>query len=69
MDFSLPDLIAHKKDWSKFITFEIHTKDEENHDIGYRYSFMPKDEEVRQAVFTDDKKLGEVGYLKSGELS
>jgi len=68
-DFPLFDFIAHKKDWSKFITFEIHTKDVEYHDIGYMYAFMPKDEEIRQAVFANEKKLVEVGYLKAGESS
>jgi hypothetical protein len=68
-DFPLFDFIAHKKNWSNFITFEIHIKDEENHDIGYSYAFMPQDKAVSQAVFTNDKKLLEVGYLKSGESS
>ncbi|MGB2727047.1 MAG: ATP-binding protein [Halobacteriota archaeon] len=63
-DFPLFDFIAHKKDWSKFITFEIHITDVEYHDIGYMYAFMPKDEEIRQAVFANEKKLVEVGYLK-----
>jgi AAA15 family ATPase/GTPase len=64
-DFPLFDFIAHKKDWSKFITFEIHIKDVEYHDIGYMYSFMPKDEEIRQAVFANARKLVEAGYLKA----
>jgi len=68
-DFPLFDFIAHKKDWSKFITFEIHTKDVEYHDIGYMYAFMPKDKEIQQAVFANGKKLVEVGYLKVGESS
>ncbi|MBL7117454.1 MAG: ATP-binding protein [Candidatus Syntrophoarchaeum sp.] len=66
-DFSLFDFIAHKKDWSKFITFEIHITDAEYHDIGYMYAFMPKDEEVRQAVFANEKKLVEVGNLRVGK--
>ncbi len=68
-DFPLFDFIAHKKDWSKFITFEIHVTDAEYHDIGYMYAFMPKDKEVRQAVFANDEKLIEVGYLRTGESS
>jgi hypothetical protein len=68
-DFPLSDFVAYKRDGSKFITFEIHTRDEENHDIGYSYAFMPKDREVRQAVFTTGKKLVEVGYLRAGESS
>jgi predicted ATPase len=66
-DFPLFDFIAHKRDWSKFITFEIHIKDVGYHDIGYMYSYMPNDEEVRQAVFANEEKLVEVGYLKVGE--
>jgi len=68
-DFPLFDFIAHKKDWSKIITFEIHIKDAEYHDIGYMYAFMPKGKEVRQAVFANEKKLVEVGYLKARESS
>lgn len=68
-DFPLFDFIAHKKDWSKFITFEIHTTDAEYHDIGYMYAFMPKDREVHQAVFANEKKIVEVGYLRTGESS
>lgn len=68
-DFPISDFIAHKKDWSKFITFEIHMSDAGNHDIGYSYSFMPKDNEVRQAVFTSGKKLVEIGYLRAEESS
>lgn len=68
-DFPIFDFIAHKKDWSKFINFEIYATDPEYHDIGYMYSFMPKDEEVRQAVFANEKKLVEVGYLKVGVSS
>lgn len=66
-DFPLFDFIAHKKDWSKFITFEIHTTDAEYHDIGYMYAFMPKDREVHQAVFANEKKLVEVGNLRVGK--
>jgi len=66
-DFPLFDFIAHKKDWSKFITFEIHITDAEHHDIGYMYAFMPKDEEVRQAVFANARKLVEAGYLRAAE--
>ncbi|MHC1566354.1 MAG: AAA family ATPase [Candidatus Syntropharchaeia archaeon] len=61
-DFPLFDLIAHKKDWRKFITFEIHIEDTEHHSIGYKYAFMPENEEVCQAVFVNGKKLIEVGY-------
>jgi len=68
-DFPLFDFIAYKKDWSKFITFEIHTKDIEYHDIGYMYAFMPKDREIRQTVFANEDKLIEVGYLRTGESS
>ncbi|MCK4476594.1 MAG: AAA family ATPase [Methanophagales archaeon] len=68
-DFPLFDFIAHKKDWSKFITFEIHTKEAEYHDIGYMYAFMPKEKEIRQAVFTNGEKLIEVGFLKVGKSS
>lgn len=68
-DFPLFDFVAHRKDWSNFITFEIHIPDVEYHDIGYMYSFMPKDKEVRQALFTNEEKLIEVGYLKVGESS
>lgn len=68
-DFPLFDFIAHKKDWSKFITFEIHITDVEYHNVGYRYAFMPKGEafekEAHQAVFANEKKLVEVVYLKS----
>ena len=66
-DFPLFDFIAHKKDWSKFITFEIHITDEDYDNIGYMYSFMPKDEEIRQAVFAYEEKEVEVGYLNVGE--
>ncbi len=68
-DFPLFDFIAHKKDWSKFITIEIHITDAEYHDIGYSYAFMPKDREIRQSVFANERKLVEVGYLKAGESS
>lgn len=68
-DFPLFDFIAHKKDWSNFITFEIHTTEANYHDIGYSYAFMPRKEEVRQAVFENEKKLVEVGYLNVGENS
>ena len=40
-DFPLFDFIAHKKDRSKCITFEIHIADGEDHHSGYRYGFMP----------------------------
>jgi predicted ATPase len=66
-DFPLFDFIAHKKDWSKYITFEIHITDGEDHHSGYRYGFMPRDGEIRQAVFANEKKLVEVGSLKKGE--
>ena len=66
-DFPLFDFVAHKKDWSKFITFEIHVTDKENHEIGYRYAFQPKDEEVRLAVFENEKKLVEVVRFKIPE--
>jgi len=66
-DFPLFDFIAHKRDWSKFITFEIHITDEDYDNIGYMYSFMPKDEEIRQAVFAYEEKEVEVGYLNVGE--
>jgi predicted ATPase len=33
------------------------------------YAFMPKDREVHQAVFANEKKLVEVGYLRAGEPS
>ncbi|MDI6810458.1 MAG: AAA family ATPase [archaeon] len=68
-DFSIFDFIAHKKDWSKFIEFEIHITDAEYHNVGYSYAFMPRDHEVRQAVFANGKKLVEVGYLKEGVSS
>jgi predicted ATPase len=66
-DFPLFDFIAHKKDWSNFITFGIHTTEANYRDIGYSYAFMPRKEEVRQAVFENDKKLVEVGYVSAGE--
>ncbi|RZN44295.1 MAG: DUF2813 domain-containing protein, partial [Methanophagales archaeon ANME-1-THS] len=65
-DFPLSDFIAHKKNWNKFITFEIHITDAGYHDIGYKYAFMPHNQEVLQAVFTNGKKLVEVG-VKTGE--
>jgi predicted ATPase len=66
-DFPLFDFIAYKKDWSKIITFEIHITDEDYDNIGYMYSFMPKDEEVRQAAFASGKKLVEAGSFKAAE--
>jgi predicted ATPase len=71
-DFPLFDFIAHKKDWSNFITFEMHMgewllEDLILSDIGYSYAFMPRKEEVRQAVFENEKKLVEVGYVSAGE--
>ncbi len=68
-DFPIFDFVAHKKDRSKIITFEIHIPDVEHHDIGYMYAYMPKDGEVRQAVFANEEKLVEVGYLKVGEAT
>lgn len=68
-DFPIFDFVAHKKDLSKIITFEIHIPDAEHHDIGYMYAYMPKDGEVRQAVFANEKKLVEVGYLEVGEAT
>jgi predicted ATPase len=66
-DFPIFDFIAHKKDGSKFINFEIQMPDEDYNSIGYMYSFMPKDEETRQAVFMYGEKEVEVGYLNVGE--
>ncbi|HUV80620.1 MAG TPA: AAA family ATPase [Candidatus Bathyarchaeia archaeon] len=66
-DFPIFDFITHKKDWSKFITFEIHVTDKENHEIGYRYAFQPKDEQVRLAVFENEKKVVEVERFKIPE--
>ena len=68
-DFPIFDFITHKKDWSRFISFEIHVTDKENHGIGYRYAFQPKNGEVRQSVFENERKLVEVGHLSSGESS
>jgi predicted ATPase len=69
LDFPVFDFIAHKRDWSKFITFEIHVMDAEHHDIGYRYAFMPRERVVRQAVLVNEKKFVEVGLSRSGESS
>jgi predicted ATPase len=65
-DFPVFDFIAHKRDWSKFLTFEIHVVDAEHHDIGYRYAYMPRDRVVRQAVLVNEKKFVEVGLSRSG---
>jgi predicted ATPase len=68
-DFPIFDFIAHKKDGSTFITFEIHTTDANYHDIGYKYAFMPLKAEVRQAVFENEEKLVEVGWVSQAGQS
>ena len=53
--------------YGAFIRYPI--SDVEYHNVGYRYAFMPKGEDVEkeahQAVFANEKKLVEVVYLKS----
>lgn len=68
-DFPLFDFIAHKKELSRSITIEVHIEDKEHQDIGYAYSYVPKDQETRQTVFSSGEKLVEVGFLRSGESS
>ena len=68
-DFPLFDFISHKKDLSRRITIEIHIEDKEHQDIGYAYSYVPKNREARQIVFARGEKLVEVGLLSMGESS
>ncbi|MFQ6119481.1 MAG: AAA family ATPase [Methanosarcinales archaeon] len=74
------DFISNKRDKNKWISIEIHIKPNESEDkefladysypssidsIGYKYSYLPKDNSVIQSLFINDEKLIEVEYVNN----